>query len=250
MSLLEDYVTLLQAEARSEETTREATRSYLMPSHTVSPDEWAAFENVYQIHCPKIYMDNTVRDVRCFYVGFTSAIFMEPKDHDKILLLLSCKERARISFGNPVWSKFLKHLDSIIFTYISAVKFIRDQANAALAIEDQNIDDPDKVQDTGSTAQLAASALRKMLKIDYSKSSVEVSTEKRREAVDPLNGWSNGVSLRKSDCCLLLKPQIVMCGQESKDTCIVAAVQAKLQAFAIMDDSNADDPVSGKVMSR
>jgi hypothetical protein len=138
----------------------------------------------------------------------------------------------------------------IILTYISAVKFIRDQANAALGVEDQKIDDPEKVQDAGSTAQLAASALRKMLKMDYSKSSVEVSTEKPRNAVDPLNGWSNGVSLRKGHCCLLLKPQIVMREQEPEETCIVAAVQAKLQSFTIMDDSNVDDPVSGKVMSR
>lgn len=138
----------------------------------------------------------------------------------------------------------------MILTYISAVKFIRDQANAALAMEDQNIDDTEKVRDPGSAAQLAASALRKMLKMDYSKSSVEISTEEHREVIDPLNGWSNGVSLRKSHCCLLLKPQIVMCGQEPKDTCVVAAVQAKLQSFAIMDNSNAGDPVSGKVMSR
>jgi hypothetical protein len=63
-SLLEDYVTVLQAETTSEETTKEATPNYAMPSYTVSPDEWAEFENVYQIHCPKIYMDAAIRDVR------------------------------------------------------------------------------------------------------------------------------------------------------------------------------------------
>jgi hypothetical protein len=107
MSLLEDYMTLLQAETRSEETTKEPTQSYPMPLHTVSPDEWVEFENVYQIHCPKIYMDSAIRDVRCFHVSFTSAIFIEPKDHDTVLLLLSCKKRSRIPFGNAVCSKFL-----------------------------------------------------------------------------------------------------------------------------------------------
>lgn len=215
MSLLEDYVTFLRAEPRSEETSKEATQSYLMPSHTVSPAEWAEFENVYTIHCPKIYMDSAIRDIMIQYYYCS---------------------RAR------------KGLEYHLAT--RAVKFIRDQANAALAMEDQNIDDTEKVRDPGSAAQLAASALRKMLKMDYSKSSVEISTEEHREVIDPLNGWSNGVSLRKSHCCLLLKPQIVMCGQEPKDTCVVAAVQAKLQSFAIMDNSNAGDPVSGKVMSR
>jgi hypothetical protein len=89
-----------------------------------------------------------------------------------------------------------------------------------------------------------------MLKGDYSKSSAKVPIDEHLDVVDPLNGWSNGISLRKSHCCLLLKPQIVMSGQEPKDACIVAAVQAKLQSFVIMDDSHADDPISGKIMSR
>jgi hypothetical protein len=183
-------------------------------------------------------------------VIFTSPIFMQYEDYDTILLLFPSKERTRISFGNAVRSKYLQHLDMTNLTYTSAVKFIRDQANAALSVEDQKSDDSEKVQDAGSAAQLAALALRKMLKLDYSKSSVEVCSEERRDAVDPLNGWLNGVSLRKGHCCLLLKPQIVMRGQEPKETCIVAAVQAKLQSFSIMDDANADDPISGKVMSR
>ena len=106
VSLLDDYVVHLQAETRSEETEKETKQSYLMPSHTVSPDEWAEFENVYQIHCPKIYMDNPIRDVRYFVVAFSSAMLMESKAHDEILLLLPCKERARISFGNTVRLKF------------------------------------------------------------------------------------------------------------------------------------------------
>lgn len=68
--------------------------------------------------------------------------------------------------------------------------------------------------------------------------------------VEPLDGWAEGVSLRKSHCCLLLKPQIVLRGETPADTCIVAAAQAKLQSFAIMDLLNLDDPISGKVMSR
>jgi len=147
------------------------------------------------------------------------------------------------------YAERFQNLNVIILTFISAVKFIRDQANAALAIEERKSNDSEKFQGASNPAQLAASALRKILKGE-SKPSVEISADERGEDVNPLNGWSNGVSLRKSHCCLLLKPQIVMCGQEPKDTCIVAAVQAKLQSFAIMDDYNADDPVSGKVMSR
>lgn len=114
-------------------------------------------------------------------------------------------------------------------------------------------DNPGKVG-AASTAQIAASALRKILKGETSsKSSVEITHEGAippADTIDPLNGWSEGVSLRKSHCCLLLKPQVVLRGEGTTDACVVAAVQAKLQSFAIMDDANQDDPVSGKVMSR
>lgn len=69
--------------------------------------------------------------------------------------------------------------------------------------------------------------------------------------MDPLSGWSDGVSLRKSHFCLLLKPQVVLRSETNVESvCILAAVQAKLQSFAIMDDSNVEDPISGKIMSR
>jgi hypothetical protein len=109
----------------------------------------------------------------------------------------------------------------------------------------------------GHTAQMAATALRKtyaILKGDNSaKISVDLTSERDLQIpgkVDPLDGWAEGVSLLKSDCCLLLKPQIVLRGETPADSCVVAAAQAKLQSFNIMDNFNLDDPVSGKVMSR
>ena len=37
---------------------------------------------------------------------------------------------------------------------------------------------------------------------------------------------------------------------DTESVCVLAAVQGKLKTFAIMDDANAHDPVSGKVMNR
>jgi len=67
---------------------------------------------------------------------------------------------------------------------------------------------------------------------------------------DPLDGWSDGVTLRKAHCCFLLKPQVVLKDEGSGKVCVVAAIQAKMQSFAIMDNDNIDDPISGKIMSR
>lgn len=109
---------------------------------------------------------------------------------------------------------------------------------------------PDKHRSLG-TAQAAAHALRKILGGHERKSMDEGPVHDPPIDLDPLDGWFEGVSLRKGHCCLLLKPQIVLRDETASGrTCVVAAVQAKLQSYAIMDNSNVDDPVSGKVMSR
>lgn len=66
ISLLQQYITVLEdADAGQENTNeREARDQYQMPSDTVSENEWAEFYHVYQIHCPKIFMDSAIRDVR------------------------------------------------------------------------------------------------------------------------------------------------------------------------------------------
>lgn len=64
IALLEDYVTHLeQVETASRISGFGDRQSYYMPSDTVSAAEWAEFTNVYQVHCPQIFMDNTIRDV-------------------------------------------------------------------------------------------------------------------------------------------------------------------------------------------
>lgn len=134
-----------------------------------------------------------------------------------------------------------------------AVKFIRDQAEATLATSNET---SSKRPRALSTAHLAAHAIRKILTGDKSDPSLPDSAEEEPASevpgrVNPLSGWSDGVSLRKSHCCLLLKPQFVLRSEDVKEeSCVVAAVQAKLLSFGIMDDANIDDPINGKVMSR
>jgi hypothetical protein len=151
--------------------------------------------------------------------------------------------------GELYWSLLLMSL----IIGLSAVKFIRDQAEAAVATTLHN--DANKPKGPASSAQAAAHALRRILTGDGG-SNIAVHVAKDHlpqapDAMDPLSGWSDGISLRKSHFCLLLKPQIVLQSKTNVDSvCVLAAVQAKLQSFAIMDDSNVEDPISGKIMSR
>jgi hypothetical protein len=129
-----------------------------------------------------------------------------------------------------------------------AIKFIRDQAGS---VQEANIDPNDaKSKATGTTTNIAASALRKFWKGE-DKPSLEINRDSEPlEEFDPLSGWSDGVSLSKSHCCLLVKPQIVLREESSKQAVVIAGVQAKLRVYAIMDDFNVEDHISGKIMSR
>ena len=64
ISLLEDYVQHLRnLERETRTSSSNGPLNYYMASDSVSPEEWADFDNVYQVHSPRIYLDNIVRDV-------------------------------------------------------------------------------------------------------------------------------------------------------------------------------------------
>lgn len=103
---------------------------------------------------------------------------------------------------------------------------------------------------------MAANALRKIL-IGNESDNAHTRTSgtdniEAHEQFDPMSGWSEeAVSLHKSHFCLLLKPQVVLRSEASKDSVLVlAALQATLQSHTIMDTANMDDPISGRVMNR
>ena len=64
IALLESYISQLrQVEMASQASARKRNSSYYMPTDLVTPEEWSGFDNVYQVHCPHIIMDNAIRDV-------------------------------------------------------------------------------------------------------------------------------------------------------------------------------------------
>lgn len=132
----------------------------------------------------------------------------------------------------------------------SAVKFIRDQAKEAINHLETEAEKHAGATAT-SSAQAAAMAVRKMFIGESADTNVEKADEPLEDATDPMAGWDGGVFLRKSHFCLLLKPQIVLRSETSAESVLIlAAVHGKLQTYGIMDVANADDPVSGRVMTR
>lgn len=63
VALLEDYVTVLQNLDAGVEPKEADPQTYFLPSDMTSTAEVAEFENVYQIHCPSIFLESSIRDV-------------------------------------------------------------------------------------------------------------------------------------------------------------------------------------------
>ena len=91
ISLLENYVQHLRhVERASRSSSVNGSLNYYMASDSVSPEEWAEFDNVYQIHCPQIYLDNIIRDVGILSLFDTLVGTLIPRsDNATILLLLT-----------------------------------------------------------------------------------------------------------------------------------------------------------------
>lgn len=134
--------------------------------------------------------------------------------------------------------------------WFSAVKFIRDQAEAITSTEPAA--GRGGVKSPVNTAQAAATVIKRILTRDRGGVSIDVADDLGDEGpVDPLVGWDEGVALQKRHFCLLLKPQIVLRSEGNPDSVsVLAAVQAKLQSFTILDKSNLEDPISGTIMTR
>ncbi|KAG2141789.1 golgi-body localization protein domain-containing protein [Suillus bovinus] len=213
-ALLQDYVNHLRMIEIPHTGSRSSNiENYYMPSETVEADEWAEFENVYQFHAPKVFMNDSIRDVMLQYYNCS---------------------KARQGFEYHMATR--------------AVKFIRDQAETVLSTGLPT--DRGKLKGPVNTAQ---TVLKRILNRDRNDVSIEVDHDVADGdgAVNPLVGWDEGVALQKRHFCLLLKPQIVLRSEGSSDSVsVLAAVQAKLQSFTIMDKSNLEDPVTGTIMTR
>lgn len=217
ITLLREYIAHLREMDQLSDAALSNLSNYYMPSDLISASEWADFENVYQVHAPSLFMSNSVRDLLIQYYNCS---------------------RARRGFEYHMATR--------------AVKFIRNQADTL--IQHPGGHNANRLKTPANAAQAAASAIRRILTKERGSTSLDVQSgvPPAPLEVNPMDGWDDGVILRKSHFCLLLKPQIILLSTEigEASTVVLAAVQAKLQSFKIMDASNLEDPVSGTIITR
>lgn len=95
IALLEQYVSHLKAPGHK--GGQHMSHQYEIPSDLLSPEERVEFDNVYQIHCPKIVIDSAIRDVSQQFLGDSAQCARS--DHDPILLQFSCSKRSGVPYG-------------------------------------------------------------------------------------------------------------------------------------------------------
>lgn len=92
VALLRDYTNHLRAADEYPEGPRKSNvESYYMPAEMVSANEWADFENVYQVHSPNLFMCNAVRDVSFVLLRVRDLIISTGSD--AVLQLLESSSR-------------------------------------------------------------------------------------------------------------------------------------------------------------
>lgn len=64
INLLEEYAAVLRENQAAEEGAETRSGNYYIATDTVPVSEWLGFENVYQVHCPRLFLNESVRDVR------------------------------------------------------------------------------------------------------------------------------------------------------------------------------------------
>ena len=72
IKLLEEYAAVLNENHSAEKNAESPSGSYYIATDTVPMSEWLGFENVYQVHCPRLFLNESVRDVRalCLKVAY------------------------------------------------------------------------------------------------------------------------------------------------------------------------------------
>lgn len=191
--------------------------------------DWSQFDNIYQIHCPQVHLNNNTRDILLDYY-------------------YSSRNRRGFEY----------HLSE------RAVRFIREQQSSSPLMSKS----PRMSQDStyGPTprnrAQAAAHTIRKIFTAEggsRDSSNMDAPQPIKCQAegeIEPASGWkTNDIIVNKSHLCLLLNPQFTLRSTaDAESILVITAARASLQTFAILDknfvDGLAIDPINANIMKR
>jgi hypothetical protein len=187
--------------------------------------EWQEFDNRYYIHNPCIFYSNATRDVLLKY-------YMSSKKRQAIVHSLSAKAVRSIRDLSNSTSKHRK----------DGQAKEADGSPIKPALEDL----PDLIQ--GVLEDTMQNILPTVGESTTTKKAAE--TEEEEEA-NPSFGISSNYEVRKSNVCVLLKPQIVLQSlANDKSTIILTATRSRIRNYSVNDPRAEEGGIHQRVMYR
>lgn len=99
ISLLEQYLQGSSEETRASDTDRSdgywKNEKFYLASDILHPMDWQQFDNIYEMHCPKVFIRNFTRDVSA---GSFTSFFNWLKMYSQILVRYYICSRTRRGF--------------------------------------------------------------------------------------------------------------------------------------------------------
>ncbi|QRV87312.1 Apt1 domain protein [Ceratobasidium sp. AG-Ba] len=201
--------------------------SYSYPTEFEVDVDWSQFDNIYQIHCPQVYLNNYTRNILLDYY-------------------YSSRNRRGFEY----------HLSE------RAVRFIREQSPVSMNKPPRTSQESDHGPAPRNRAQAAAHTIRKIFTSEggsRESATVEIPQPIRCQGkgeIEPASGWkTDNIVVNKSHLCLLLNPQFTLKSTvDTESILVITAAKASLQTFAILDknyvDGYASDPINAHIMKR
>ncbi|KAG9090469.1 hypothetical protein FS749_000515 [Ceratobasidium sp. UAMH 11750] len=217
------------AQRDTEDAPRVSTGSlsYSYPTEFEVDVDWSQFDNIYQIHCPQIHLNNYTRNILLDYY-------------------YSSRNRRGFEY----------HLSE------RAVRFIREQSPTPAAKLPRSSQESANGPTPRNRAQAAAHAVRKIFTSEggsRESAMVEIPQPIKCQAkgeIEPASGWkTDNIVVNKSHLCLLLNPQFTLRSTvDAESILVITAAKASLQTFAILDknymDGHTSDPINAHIMKR
>ncbi|KAG9126473.1 hypothetical protein FRC07_003289 [Ceratobasidium sp. 392] len=218
---------LAQRDSEDAPRVSEGSLSYSYPNEFEVDVDWSQFDNIYQIHCPQVHLNNYTRNILLDYY-------------------YSSRNRRGFEY----------HLSE------RAVRFIREQSPGPTPKMPRSSQESTNGPTHRNRAQAAAHTIRKIFTSEGgSRESAPVEipqpiTCQGKGEIEPASGWkTDNIVVNKSHLCLLLNPQFTLRSTvDAESILVITAAKASLQTFAILDknymDGYTSDPINAHIMKR
>lgn len=188
--------------------------------------DWEKFDNRYFAHNPTIFLSNSTRDVLLKYY------------------LLS---RTRKGFAYHMTARAIKYIRDLS----KSPKEERPRNHRSKGSQHSKAQSSEHEDGSNLLYGLLHDTMQYVMPESPNVDEWSPGSDSSAADEDPKDGISDEFSIRRTNVCVLLKPQIVLRSDiDEHSTVIITAIRARLQNYRVSDDTCPEDYVNSRVMYR